>query len=75
MIKSIDENDGASSEWSTHNGGPMPVAPGTTVVVRYRGGSVSVVEAGKRRWLSWPEDIGTSDWDIVAWRLATEADT
>jgi len=74
MSKSIIDEDGDSAEWSKHDGGPMPVAATTIIVLRYRCGVVSVVEAGKRRWQSWPEEIGPSDWDIIAWRPTTERD-
>jgi hypothetical protein len=61
---------GEPTSWNVHRGGPCPVPSLTKVQVRYRNCEVSeVVEAGKRRWEAWP-DIGESEWDIVAWRLA-----
>jgi hypothetical protein len=60
-----------ASEWAPHDGGPCPVRPEQRVTVRYRNGIESpVVEARERRWQCWGEQIGESDWDIIAWRAA-----
>jgi hypothetical protein len=56
-------------QWKAHNGGPMPAPAGQAVQVRYRNGLIVDVEkAEQRRWNSWGEELGESDWDIVAWR-------
>ena len=60
--------------WYAHEGGVMPVLAGAFVVIRYRCGVESTVEAGKRRWEAWPKDVGPGEWDIVAWRVANESD-
>ena len=58
-------------QWTKHLGGPCPVSSQTKVQVRYRNGAVcDDVEASKQRWEAWPADVGESEWDIVAWRLA-----
>ena len=60
------------SGWGKHSGGCCPVPPEILVDIRYRNGFPVVdVAAGSRRWESWPEWIGPSDWDIVEWRFAS----
>lgn len=57
-------------ECNAHDGGPMPVGPETKVRVRYRNGlETPTIYARQRRWTAWPDERGTSDWDIVGWCL------
>ena len=58
----------------SHRGGQCPVPPETKVDVRYRNGMVTEsIKARERRWEAWRE-LGDSDWDIVAWRMAKPED-
>ena len=68
------DDDHPKIVWQAHDGGVMPVLAGAFVVIRYRCGVESTVEASKRRWEAWPKDVGPGEWDIVAWRLANESD-
>ncbi len=48
----------------------MPATGERLICVRYRNGITSEpIVAHKRRWQSWPAEIGASDWDIVAWKF------
>lgn len=58
----------APPQWIKHDGGPMPVAEGTPLLVRYRTGAEAEAMAGS----SYAEDWAHSGhpMDIVAYRLA-----
>lgn len=56
-------------DWRVHDGTEMPVDPRSMVEIRYRNGICAVAKAGQRRWIGWPDEIGESGWDIVAWRF------
>lgn len=54
--------------WIEHDGGPMPVAAGAPIVVRYRGGDETTTQAGAPYAKDW--DFSGHPMDIVAYRLA-----
>jgi hypothetical protein len=58
----------APPQWVKHEGGPMPVAVGTPLLVRYRSGAEAEAMAGS----PYAQDWGHSGhpMDIVAYRLA-----
>lgn len=69
-MRETDKNE--QVEWMPHEGGPMPARADNLVEVTYRNGVISEpVPAKQRRWEAWPQDVGETDWDIIAWRGAS----
>lgn len=56
------------NDWVEHDGGPMPVAAGTELVVRYRAGGEKPAKAAVPYAKDW--DHTGHPFDIVAYRLA-----
>lgn len=70
--------NGREPEWVPHHGGPNPFYDADEpdrqepdIMIRYRNGRVvGPLKPKSRRWPAWSRQVGKSDWDVAAWRLA-----